>query len=154
MYEKLLVPVDGSELAECALNHAEAMIKGGYAKEATVLNIVKIDIPWADAYNQKFDIKQLREHAFKLAGRYLDQVEMRLADRQIRVRTEALEANRPAEAITDYARDNGMDLIVMATHGRTGMTRLMLGSVAQSVLHQSSVPVLLVRPESCYPDLS
>jgi nucleotide-binding universal stress UspA family protein len=130
------------------------MIKGGYAKEATVLNIVKIDIPWADAYNQKFDIKQLREHAFKLAGRYLDQVEMRLADRQIRVRTEALEANRPAEAITDYARDNGMDLIVMATHGRTGMTRLMLGSVAQSVLHQSSVPVLLVRPESCYPDLS
>jgi len=149
MYEKLLVPVDGSTLAECALGHAAAMVKGGFAREVTILNVVKIDIPWADATNRKFDINELREHAFSLAQEYLAGVAPRLASQGIAVGTEAIESHRPAETIADYARDKRIDLIVMATHGRTGVKELMLGSVARSVLQQSHVPVLLVRPETC-----
>ena len=152
MYEKLLVPVDGSSLAECALNHAAAMVKGGFARELTVLNVVKIDIPWADATNRKFDINKLRDHTFAMSLRYLADVEPRLASQGVPVRTEAIESHRPAEAITDYARQKGIDLIVMATHGHTGVKELMLGSVARSVLHLSHVPVLLIRPASCVPN--
>jgi nucleotide-binding universal stress UspA family protein len=124
-------------------------MKEGFAREVRILNVVQIDIPWAEAYNQKFDIKPLREHAFSLAGRYLDEVRARLDAGGVAVQTEVLESHRPAEAIADYARDKGMDLIVMATHGHTGIAGLMMGSVARSVLHQSHVPVLLIRPEAC-----
>jgi nucleotide-binding universal stress UspA family protein len=67
----------------------------------------------------------------------------------VTVKTESLEANRPAYAITEYAQKNGMELIVMGTHGYTGLKKLMLGSVASGVLNQSPVPVLLIRPEAC-----
>ena len=62
---------------------------------------------------------------------------------------EVLEADRPAPAITDYAHKNGMEMIVIATHGYTGLKKLMLGSVTLSVLNQSSGPVLVIRPEAC-----
>ena len=54
-----------------------------------------------------------------------------------------------ADTITEYAQKNGMDLIVMATHGHTGFKKLMLGSVAFGVLQESHVPVLIIRPEAC-----
>jgi nucleotide-binding universal stress UspA family protein len=60
-----------------------------------------------------------------------------------------VEATRPADTITEYAQKNGMDLIMMATHGHTGFKKLMLGSVAFGVLHESHVPVPLIRPETC-----
>ena len=76
-------------------------------------------------------------------------MESRLSSEGIPVKTEAIEGNRPGETIVDYARDNGMALIVIATHGHTGFKNLLLGSVATRVLHNSPVPVLLIRPESC-----
>ena len=51
--------------------------------------------------------------------------------------------------ISDYAKENGIDMIVIATHGYTGLKKLMLGSVALGVLQESHVPVLLIRPDSC-----
>ena len=73
----------------------------------------------------------------------------RLSSEGIKVESVSMEANRPAEMIMDYAKKNGMELIIMATHGHTGFKRLMLGSVASGVLNQSTVPVLLIRPEAC-----
>jgi nucleotide-binding universal stress UspA family protein len=84
-----------------------------------------------------------------LPRKYLAEVSSRLASEGITVKTESKEGNRPADTITDYAKNSGMDAIIIATHGYTGMKRLLLGSVAFGVLHQSSVPVLLIRPESC-----
>jgi nucleotide-binding universal stress UspA family protein len=149
MYKKVLVPLDGSPLAECALNHVKALVKEGSAGEVTLFNVVKVDAPWAELYGKNFDINAMREALFASARKYLADVEARLGAEGIKVKTEALEANRPAHAITDYARTKGIDMIVIATHGYTGMKRLMLGSVALSVLHDSHVPVLLIRPESC-----
>jgi nucleotide-binding universal stress UspA family protein len=149
MYQKILVPLDGSELAECTLNHVKKMVKEGFAREATLLNIVRVDLPWAELYGKNFDRDAVREAYFASARKYLASVESRLGAEGVKVKAEVLEADRTAAAITDYARDKGMDAIVIATHGYTGLKRLMLGSVALSVLHESPVPVILIRPEAC-----
>jgi len=147
MYQKVLVPLDGSDLAECALSQVKSLAKSGSIGEVTLMNIVKIDIPWAEM--EKFDINALREPAFAASRKYLAEKESRLKSEGIKVKSESIEANRPAYAITEYAKNNGMDLIVISTHGYTGFKKLMLGSVASGVLNESNVPVLLIRPEAC-----
>jgi nucleotide-binding universal stress UspA family protein len=151
MYQKILVPLDGSDLSECTLSHVKFLFKDGSTGEVTLLNIVNVDIPWNDIDNEQpfFDINAMRKPLFAASKKYLTKAASKLRSHGIKVKTEALEANRPAETITDYAQKNGMDLIVMATHGHTGFKKLMLGSVAFGVLHASHVPVLLIRPESC-----
>ncbi len=154
MYKKVLVPLDGSELAECALSHVKDLLKEGSAGELTILNVVKVDVPWADmyegVYDRNFDIEAIRAPLVSASEKYLANVKSRLASEGITAKTGWVEAIRPAYAITDYAQKQGMNLIVMATHGYTGMKRMLLGSVASGVLHMSSVPVLLIRPESCH----
>jgi len=150
MYQKILVPLDGSDLAECTLFHVESLVKDGSAGEVTLLNIVKVDIPWADMHNGKsFDLEKMRELLLASSRKYLAKVASQLRSKGIKVTTKALEANRPAQTIMDYSQEKGMDLIVMATHGHTGFKKLLMGSVAFGVLHESHVPVLLIRPESC-----
>ncbi len=149
MYQKVLVPLDGSELAECALDHVRVMAKAGVAGEVTLLEVVKIDIPADALYGTSFDINAMRGSLFASARKYLAGVESRLSAEGIAVKKEVIEATRPAAAITEYARKNDIAMIVIATHGYTGMKKLMLGSVALSVLHDSHVPVLLIRPEVC-----
>jgi nucleotide-binding universal stress UspA family protein len=149
MYKNFLVPLDGSELAECALNHVKKLIQGGGLQDVTLLNVVKVDIPLADEFQKPIDINSIREQVRIVSEKYLADTEARLAMEGIRVKTKVLEGNKPAHAITDYAKENGMDMIIMATHGYGGMKRLMLGSVALGVLHESHMPVLLIRPEAC-----
>ena len=149
MYQKALVPLDGSPLAECVLSHIKDLAKEGFIKEMTLLNVVKFDIPWGGEYPERIDLNAIREPLFAASRKYLAEVESRLASAGIKVKTESREGNRPALTITDYAREHGMDAIIIATHGYTGLKRLLLGSVAFGVLHQSPVPVLLIRPESC-----
>jgi len=156
VYKKVLVPLDGSDLGECTLSHLESLFKDGAVGEVTLLNIVTVDIPWAvvdkpwgELGSGHFDLNELRKHVLTLSRKYLEKVESRLSSQGIKVKTESLEANRPADTITDYAQKQGMELIIMGTHGYTGFRKLMLGSVASGVLNQSSVPVLLIRPETC-----
>jgi nucleotide-binding universal stress UspA family protein len=150
MYKKVLVPLDGSGLAECTLSHVESLFKDGSVGEVTLLNIVKIDIPWADVHAGKsFDFEKMREPLFAAARKYLAKMASRLNSQGVKVKMEVLEANRPAYTIMDYAQEKGMDLIVMSTHGHTGFKKLLMGSVAFGVLHESLVPVLLIRPEAC-----
>jgi nucleotide-binding universal stress UspA family protein len=150
MYKKVLVPLDGSELAECTLSHLKSLFKDGLLGEATLLNVVKIDIPWTEFESgHHFDLDGLRKQVFASSKKYLAEVESRLNSQGVKVKTESVEANWPADTITDYAKKNGMELIIMATHGYTGLKKLMLGSIAFSVLNQSAVPVLLIRPEAC-----
>ncbi len=105
MYKKILVPLDGSALAECALPHALNLIKNKCGKEVTIINV---------SFFKKMPI----EYWTPLRGKsrmYLEDVELRLAAEGIKVETEYLEGDRPAEVITDYAWGKGMDLIIIAT---------------------------------------
>lgn len=149
MYQKVLVPLDGSELAESALPHVKSMLKDGAVGEITLINVVTVYLSAHGEYSGPVNINTIRENLIKESKKYLEDVKSRLGSEGIHVKTESLEANRTAEAISDYARKNGMDLIVIATHGYTGLKKLMLGSVALGVLHESHIPVLLIRPESC-----
>ena len=155
MYRKVLVPLDGSELAGCTLSHVKHLFKDGSLEEVTLLNVVKVDLPWAamgdNAYPVDLDINAIREPIFLASRKYLADVESQLVSEGIKVKTESLEGSRPADTITEYARKEGMDMIIIGTHGYTGLKKLMLGSVAFGVLHQSHIPVLLIRPESCLP---
>ena len=149
MYKKVLVPLDGSDLAECALSHVQSLFKEGAVGEVTLLNIVWFDLPWSNEYPKHVDIKAIREPLIAASKKYLSEVESRLSSKGIKVKTESLEASKPADAILDFAQEKGMELIVMSTHGYTGFKKLLLGSVAFGVLNGSPVPVLLIRPEAC-----
>ena len=148
MYPKILVPLDGSELAECALIHVKTMLQEGFAREAILLNVVHVDAPYSELYGAHFDISKIRKAYLEAAGKYLAGVQARLGTEGIQAKTEVVEHDRPGSAITDYAAKNGLDLIVIATHGYTGLKKLMLGSVALSILHHARTPVLLIRPEA------
>jgi nucleotide-binding universal stress UspA family protein len=154
MINKILVPLDGSELAECTVLYVESLIKAASEGEITLLNIVKVDIPWADmrATKHPVDMDALRKPLFASAKKYLTKKASHLRSKGIKVKTKVLEANRPVDAIVDYAQKKGMDLVVITTHGHGGFSRklhLLMGKVAFDITHKSSVPVLLIRPESC-----
>ena len=148
MYNKALVPLDGSDLAEYALSHVSSLAEEGSIGEVTLLNVVNVDLPRNDEYPIRIDIDALRQPLFRASAKYLAGAESRLSTKGVKVKTESVEAKKPANAITDYARKNGMDLIVMSTHGYTGLKKLLMGCVAAEVLNQSHVPVLLIRPEA------
>jgi nucleotide-binding universal stress UspA family protein len=149
MYKRILVPLDGSDRAECVLDHVRALVKEGSAGEVTLFNVVKVDTRYAELYGQNFDINAMREALFASAKKYLAKIESRLNSEGIKVKTVSLEANSPAYKITEYAQEYGMELIVMGTHGYTGLKKMIMGSVASGVINLSPVPVLLIRPEPC-----
>jgi nucleotide-binding universal stress UspA family protein len=149
MYKNVLLPLDGSALAECALEPVKKLFKLGALEGITLLKIVRVDISYAEISDLRFNFKALKEELFASARKYLAGVEARLSAEGITVKTEVLEGDRVADAIADYAREKGMDMIVIATHGYSGLKKLMFGSVAYGVLHDSYIPVLLIRPEAC-----
>ena len=149
MYKKVLVPLDGSELAECTLEHVKNLFKHGDAEVVILLNVVTLDIPWARHGNRDIDFDTLKKNMFSLSRRYLNEVKSRLSAEGIMVGTESLESNRPAQMILEFAREHEIDIIVIATHGYSGLKKFVLGSVAQTVLQQSHTNVLLIRPDAC-----
>ena len=149
MYQKVLIPLDGSELAECALPEVKKLAGGGLIGEAILLNVFEIDFMGIPTTQTGIiDINVLRNAHLDKSRRYLEKIQSELISEGFKVKMESLEGT-PAQTIVDYAEANDVDLIVIVTHGYTGMKKLMFGSVALRVLHDSHVPVLLIRPESC-----
>jgi nucleotide-binding universal stress UspA family protein len=144
MYQKVLVPLDGSKLAECALAEVKKLTDSGCVREIALLSVVGIPTM---AVGEGFDYSMFRKSQFDNFQKYLEGVRSRVASKGVTVIAKISEGNA-AQMIIDYVRQNGMDLIVIATHGYSGMKRLMFGSVALQVLHDSDVPVLLIRPKS------
>ncbi|HEY49582.1 MAG TPA: universal stress protein [Dehalococcoidia bacterium] len=150
MYRKILLPLDGSELAECALPHMDAVARGCDAADVILLRVVEpLHLPGDYVISPKERAKIEKEHRSE-AEKYLAELKGRLKGDGLRVRSEVIQG-KVAESIVDYARERGADLIVMATHGRSGISRWTLGSVADRVIHLSSVPVLMVRAPGCAP---
>lgn len=148
MYNKVLVPLDGSELAECALSHVKNLVNHGAIGEVTLLRVVLNNFDWYQV-DEAFDYTTFRSSLLKQSQQYLADMQNRLSSEGINVKTELVEGSVPAQVISDYAKKNDVDMIAMSTHGRTGMRHLMFGSVALSVLHDAHVPVFLIRPEAC-----
>jgi nucleotide-binding universal stress UspA family protein len=143
MYGKILVPLDGSELAERAVPHAEEIARGTGA-EILLMQAVFIPMPIVPEAVLIAGGKAVEE-ASKEAAAYLEKTAASLRAEGFRVRT-ILEERPAADAILHIADREEVDAIVMSTHGRSGLSRLVMGSVAESVLHATRRPVMLVKP--------
>ncbi|MFH1079783.1 MAG: universal stress protein [Pseudomonadota bacterium] len=145
MYQKVLVPLDGSELAECALSQVRDLAKAGCIGEVTLLGVVE---PLSMLMPENIDVYALKNALLDENRKYLAQIQSQLGSSGVKAQTKVLEGDA-AHIIVEFSNENASNLIVIATHGYTGMKKLMFGSVALRVLHDSHVPVLLIRPESC-----
>ena len=141
MYDRILVPTDGSEGARAAFDHALALAElvGG---ELHVLNAVDPTlVPVEVSADGVFD-------ALQEAGEgYVRELSERAEAAGVTVET-AVVTGATADAITGYAEANDVDLLVMGTHGRTGLRLWLLGSVTERVIRTAPVPVLTVREGS------
>ncbi|MHB9286324.1 universal stress protein [Halobacteriales archaeon Cl-PHB] len=142
MYDDILVPTDGSAGMDAVIEHAislcethEATLHGLYVVDTASLADLPMESSW-EAVNS----------ALRDEGEESLLAMERLAG-DVPVQTYQVEGS-PAQEIVEYAQDQGIDLVVMGTHGRSGVNRLLLGSVAERVVRTSPVPVLTVRVET------
>ncbi len=153
MYKRLLVPVDGSDLAEIVLPHVEAICSGHGIEEVIFLNVIEpftAAIPGGDLYVNEEDARRIRERHHGEAQKYMDGLRVKLGHLGAIAKFE-IENGKTEEKIIEVAMDRQVDLIIIATHGRSGISRWVMGSIAQRILHWSCVPVLIVRPPECKP---
>lgn len=142
-FRHILVPLDGSEFSEQILEHALAIGRPGGARY-TLLRIVP---PSLLVGGRVIEVDEERvTEIMRRSQDYLGRVAERLRRRSVEVATQVVAHPSPAGAILEWAAAYGADLIAMTTHGRGGLARLVLGSVADKVLRGTAVPLLLYRP--------
>lgn len=143
MYQKILIPLDGSTLAECVLPHAKAIARGCDIAEMVLLRVVE---PPPTLGGEAIDFVALQNADKEAAEAYLSRIQAELSSEGFEVSYQVL-TGRAAEAISEFVQNDEVDLIAIATHGRSGIKRLVFGSVADRLIRSSSVPILLVRPQ-------
>jgi nucleotide-binding universal stress UspA family protein len=153
VYEHLLVALDGSPTAERVLEHTEALAKAFGSTVTLFRATVAAEVLMAQTATSGqsvgdvgpvLDPTPILEAERAEAIRYLNAVAARLKQHNLNVNTEHFEGP-PADEIVERARALDVSLILMTTHGRSGLGRLVFGSVADSVLRHAPCPVLLVR---------
>ncbi|UCH42935.1 MAG: universal stress protein [Dehalococcoidales bacterium] len=152
MYKRILVPLDGSKMAEEVIPHAITLATECTVESAEVVLLMVFEVPHISPYhpgvsmplNWEKQIKQITDDAKKTARSYLNDVKKRFKNTGIKVRVEVMEGE-PADKIIEYNNKNSFDVIVMVTHGRSWAKRWAFGSVADKVLHGVTNPILLVR---------
>jgi nucleotide-binding universal stress UspA family protein len=146
MYEKILVPLDGSQLAEVALPYAEEL--AGKLGSEVFLLYVSVFPEYPDPHMARFYLDKVVETTKQGAARWIKKP----AGRAIVVKSAILVGN-PGEQIVGYAEKEDIGLIVIATHGQSGIKRWALGSVADRVLRATTKPVALIRAKGARPDV-
>lgn len=145
MYKKIIVPLDGSDLAERAIWHAGEVAKGSNA-EIILLHALYGPIPVGDDRFPRLSEKKFLEKVTRESSKYLDRIGAELRAKGHKVRA-VIDGRPPADAILHVSDQEGADLIVMSTHGRSGLSRLVMGSTAESVLRATHRTIMLVKPE-------
>ncbi|RWD60316.1 universal stress protein [Mesorhizobium sp.] len=149
MYKKILIATDGSELAQKGVAHGLELAKGLGASVAFVT--VSEPFPalaWGGAtagYVAADELVNYEESARKYARELLDKCKAEADAKGVGAKTVHIENRTPAEAILETAASEGSDIIVMASHGRRGLGRLVLGSQTAEVVSLTTIPVLVVR---------
>jgi nucleotide-binding universal stress UspA family protein len=145
MYKHILVATDGSELAMRAVSHALALGKAMNSRVTTMT----VTEPWEAVVIAEASIILPPVDYDKAVAAQSEQILAVVRDmadaQEVACDTVHVQNRSPAEGIIQIAQDRGCDLIVIASHGRRGVSRLILGSVANEVMTLSKVPVLIVR---------
>jgi nucleotide-binding universal stress UspA family protein len=166
MYKKIMVPLDGSELAECVLPHVETIVRGCELTQVVLVRVAEPTVfPALGARGDESqtvreeDVERIRRQMEdgdarnrSAAEQYLSHVAGRLTYEGVTIETK-VPFGDPSTRMADYAEESGSDLIVIATHGRSGPSRWLWGSVADRILRAACVPVLMVRAPGCVPGI-
>ena len=146
MYQNILIATDGSTLAEKAVKHGLELAKGIGAKVTALIVEAPFSlysVPESKMQRMPEAFAQHVEHVKQHATQVLSHVAAMASDSGVRCDTLQVEHDHPYEAIITTANERGCDLIVMASHGRSGLTALLLGSVTNKVLTHTKLPVLV-----------
>ena len=145
MYKKILVPLDGSPLAEAVLPHAQALAKSEGA-EIVLLSVPVI--PNLEFFSRGSGlVNMVIDDTEKETKAYLEKEAAKLTEEGAKV-TSIMREGPVTEIILKVAEEVHADMIAMSTHGRSGIQRWLMGSVADRVVHYSHIPVMLVHPFS------
>lgn len=145
MYDKVLVPLDGSPVAEVVLSHAiqlalafgsEIVLFQAISRPEGIYDYMAREIVSDDAAIAS---------AIAEADAYLTRVATKLGEHGVKAIRQEVRIGGAADQIVDFAKEAGVNIIAMATHGRSGISRWVYGSVAEKVLRGASTPVLLIR---------
>ena len=154
MYNKIMVPLDGSDLAECVMPHVEAITTGCKITNVVFVRVVNpIQLPASVPARGDFGFsenerRELEEQHKQTADTYLKQIVENTRLEGAVLGYEVL-VGKVADTLAHWAEKNGVDLIVIASHGRSGISRWVMGSVADRVLRSACVPVLMIRAPGC-----
>jgi len=146
MFKRILVPLDGSPLSEAILPQVAELTRA-LGAEVTLL---RVGLAHAFPGLDPMFLLEEEVRVVKEAQTYLATVAERLAQEGLIVRT-AVRYGQAAAEIIDHVAFEGTDLVAMSTHGRSGLTRLVMGSVAEEVVRRVRVPVLLLRAQEDHP---
>ena len=142
VFERIIVPVDGSEVAKRAAKKALALAQATDIK-VVALHVMNVpDLPSSYAYPGAIGYQEMHDFIQKEGQLYLDEIEQLGNQMGVTVSKKLLEGH-PAEEIIKEAKEG--DLIVMGSKGRTGLDRLLMGSVAENVARHASCPVMIVK---------
>jgi nucleotide-binding universal stress UspA family protein len=142
MYRKILVPLDGSKVAEGVLPHAKAL---AYSEGAELILLTVATNPAMDfAFSDPGLARSAEQEQEERSKTYIDKIENDLKAAGFKTAS-LIRVGSVAEVILGVAEELQVDAIAMSTHGRTGPARWLLGSIAERVVHSSKIPVLLIR---------
>ena len=152
MSKNILIPLDGSELGETALAYVEELVAKFAVDETvnvTLFHVITVirhqirlrggmamSIPYTDA-----ELTQMKVEAMD----YLDKIGKKIENDKISVNCKVEIGENPAKKIIQIEQEVGADLVAMSTHGRSGYSRFMIGSISEKVMRGGTVPVLMVR---------
>ncbi len=145
-YTKVLVPLDTSDWAERALPHASEIARANNA-ELVLLHVIQTHTSEYTPQVTLAGMDELSDQNTAQVKAYLQGLRNQLKIEGVKAHYAIVESRKPAETICEFASEEDIDLIVMSTHGRTGLARFLFGSIAHKIMQTVRVPVMLVRPE-------
>ena len=154
MFQRILLPLDGSDLSAQAISYASEMASRFGAEMLLLRTVPPVSVPGFEAgtmadpvtaENLLEAVQGQEAQTIRRAEDYLNEHAKVLRDKGLKVTIHAV-VGPPAPSILDLCRREGVDLVVMATRGRSSLGRALMGSVADQVIRHSGVPVLAVRP--------
>mgnify|MGYP006182645379 FL=1 len=143
-YQKILVAIDDSEISDNVIQQAAQLAKA-LNSEITLVQVMTLDPYLADAYLRMGQSNELIERVRSYVQENLTKAQKQFEELGQTVATQVVEGFSVHEEIIKAAQNLEVDLIIMGSHGRTGFKKFILGSVAQKVLGESHIPVLIVR---------
>ncbi|MFQ5816272.1 MAG: universal stress protein [Candidatus Hydrothermarchaeaceae archaeon] len=138
MIERILLPTDGSAFSERAADYAIGIAKN-FKATLMAVHVVEMSAP------KQLDVTSLEPEAARRAGTCFESIMEKAADASIDVETKVLISRSIGEALLEEIEEGNYDLVVMGSHGLSGVKKFLLGSVSEAVVHHTTKPVLLIK---------